>query len=257
MAFKFLKTGAESVAMAKQAEAEKQKRMEEQGKMFRFWIKPKEEARITFVDGEVSAEGFLCPPRYYEHNLFLNGSWNNYFVCPEKTNPDAHDSCPICESGDRPSLVALFTIIDHRQYKSEKTQKIYLNTRKILAAKPKTFEILNKLAQKFGGLAGHTFDVSRTDDKDASVGSVFIPIETKSVDELKKLYVEAKTDPKTNTTTMETYFLSADYEKEIVYRTGDQLRALGLGKPAAGAAVMSPGGQPVAQDAPMDYSKQL
>src|SRR5947209_7977676 len=120
MAFTFIKTGAESAALAQQAAVEAERKKEQQGKLYRFWLKDNEEARITFIDGELNADGYLTPPRWYEHNLFLNGSWNNYFVCPEKTLPESKDSCPICESGDRPSLVAAFTIIDHRTYVGKK-----------------------------------------------------------------------------------------------------------------------------------------
>ena len=76
MAFTFLKTGAASAKLAQKAAAEPEAR-KQQGKMFRFWMKEKEEARITFVDGDLAKDGPLAgypdPPRYYEHNLFLNG----------------------------------------------------------------------------------------------------------------------------------------------------------------------------------------
>lgn len=254
MAFTFLKTGAASAQMAKQAAVEQEQRKEGAGKLYRFWLKENEEARITFVDGELTAEGFLCPPRYYEHNLFLNGSWNNFFVCPEKTNPDSKDSCPLCESPDRPTLVALFTIIDHRQFTSVKDKtKVFKNTKKLLVAKPQTFELLNKIAIKRGGLAGCTFDTSRVGDKSASVGSMFDFVEKKPIEELKALYVVEKIDPKTNQKVKVVNFTPADYEKEIVYRTGDDLRKLGLGKPME-TQVSHPSGSKVEA---VDYSKEL
>ena len=46
---------------------------------------------------------------------------------------------------NRPSLVALFTIIDHRQIQSTKDKtKVYKDTKKLLVAKTQTFELLNK-----------------------------------------------------------------------------------------------------------------
>lgn len=252
MAFKFMKTGAESAKMAQQAAQEAEQRKEQIGKLWRFFLKDKEDARITFVDGDLNAEGFLCPPRWYEHNLYLNGNWNNFFVCPEKTNPEAHDTCPIDVSGDRPALVAAFTIIDHRTY-TGKNNVVYKDTRRLLVAKPQTFELLNKLAVKLGGLAGQTFDVSRVGDKSASVGSLFIPIEKKPIEELKTLYTREVTDPKTNVKSKVTNFVPADYEAEITYRTGDELRKLGLGQP--GAQPLNPGGTET--DKPVDYSAQL
>jgi len=229
MAFTFLKRGAEGAKLAQRAAAEAEQRRLQENKMFRFWMKEKEEARITFIDGELAKEGplqgLLDPPRYYEHNLFLNGSWNNFFVCPEKTSPDSGDKCPICESGDRPSLVALFTILDHRAIQSTKDKtKMYKDTKKLLVAKPQTYEILLKHAIKRGGLAGCTFDASRVGDKSASVGSMFDFVEKNDVKELQKLYMIEKADPKTNVKTKVTNFTPADYEKEIVFKSGDDLR---------------------------------
>jgi hypothetical protein len=231
LAFKFIKTGEESVQIAKQAALQQEQFKEKMGKLFRFFLNEGEEGFITFVDGELSPQGYLIPPRWYEHNLYLNGSWNNYFVCPEKTNPAENEKCPICESGDRPALVSGFTIIDHRTHKSEKSGKEYKDTRKILIAKSQTFEMLNKIAMKRGGLACATFEVTRVSSKDAAVGSMFDFKEKKSREELMKLYTYEQTDPKTNQKKIVSNFVPADFEQEIVYKTGNELRALGLGKP--------------------------
>lgn len=230
MGVSWLKKGAESAKAAQQEAAAAEQRKSEQGKMWRFWLKEGEEARITFVDGELSSEGFLLPPRFYEHNVYLNGSWNNLFVCPEMTNPEAGEKCPICEGGDRPSLVALFTIIDHRVFKG-KDGKSYSNTPKILAAKSQSFEMLNKLAIKRGGLAGCTFDVSRMGDKSASIGSMFDFIEKTEIEVLKTKFTRTfkGEDGKEKTVSL---FVPTDYEKEIVYRTANELRQLGFGKQA-------------------------
>ena len=254
MAFKFLKAGKESADLAAKQAAEAQAYRENQGKLFRFWLKEQEEARITFVDGDLSPDGYLVPPRYYEHGLYLNGSWNNFFVCPEKTNPEAKDSCPICVAPDRPSLVALFTIIDHRTFHGSKDKsKVYVDTKKLMVCKPQTFELLNKIAMKRGGLAGCTFDVSRIGDKAAAVGSLFDFVVKTPISELKAKYQVEKTDPKTNQKVKVTNFEVADYEKEITYRTGDELRKLGLGQIPAAAT------EQAAEKAgkPVDYSEQL
>jgi hypothetical protein len=258
MAFTFLKRGAESAKMAQKAAAEAEARRDQSGKMFRFWMKEKEEARITFVDGELAKEGalagYLDPPRYYEHNLFLNGQWNNFYYCPEKTNPDANDKCPLCESGDKPALVALFTIIDHRQIPSTKDKtKVWKDQKKLLVAKPQTYELLTKHAIKRGGLAGCTFDASRVGDKSAAVGSMFDFVEKKTIEELQKLYMVERTDPKTNQKMKVTNFTPADYEKEIAYRTGEELRELTKGGPGSDVPFNAPGGT----GASVDYSKDL
>lgn len=227
---------AKGSASAKVAEKEEQEaaiRKESQGLMWRFWLKAGEEATITFVDGELSKEGFLLPPRFYEHNLYLNGKHNNLFVCPEKTNPASGDKCPICEDpNEKPSLIALFTIIDHRIF-SGKDDKQYTDRPKILAAKSQSFEMLNKIASKLGGLAGQTFSVSRSKaDKSPAIGDVYLPMSKAPVEELRQKYMVEKTDPITGKKSMSSLFVPADYELEIIYRTGDELRKMGLGSAA-------------------------
>lgn len=257
MALTWMKKGEDSVKLAQQAEAEAEKRKQEQGKMFRFWLKEGEDVRITFVDGALTSEGFLMPPRYYEHQLFLNGSWNNQYVCPEKTNPESGEKCPICEGGDRPSLVALFTVIDHREFKG-KNDVVYRDTPKLLVAKAQTFELLNKIAVKRGGLAGCTFDVSRMGDKAASVGSMFDFVEKHDVDVLKKEFTrKVKDDKGKETGEVASVFVPADYETEIVYRTADELRSLGFGKGGVGGAPKAAGQQSGNDGGTTDYSNQL
>jgi len=256
MAFTFLKKGAESAKLAQRAAAEAEQR--QGNKAFRFWMKEKEEARITFIDGDLQEDGphagHLDQYRYYEHNLFLNGQWNNFFVCPERTNPDSGEKCPICESGDKPAFVALFTVIDHRQFTSSKDKtKVYKDTKKLLVAKPQTYELLTKHAIKRGGLTGCTFDASRIGDKSASVGSMFDFVEKKSVEDWKKLYQIERTDPKTNQKSKVSNFTPLEYEKEISYRTADELRK----EVAADADVpfKAPGGTGAAGSP--DYSDEL
>lgn len=235
MAFNFLKTGADSVNIAKQAESEAEMRRETQGRMWRFFLgqvsgsSKYDEARITFVDGDLSPEGYLLPPRWYEHSLMIGARLEN-FVCPEKTNPHSDEKCPLCEVAERVSLVAAFTIIDHRSYKSSKGET-YSNSRRLFVAKTQTFEILNKMAVKRGGLAGCTFDVSRSGEKSPGVGNVFDFTEKTPIEALQGLYTTVSTDPKTNAKSQTTYFLPADYETEIVYRSADELRKLGFGAP--------------------------
>lgn len=229
MAIKWLQKGADSAKIAEQEEAEAEQRKLEASKMYRFWLKDGEEARITFVDGDLSPEGFLLPPRFYEHNLYMNGSFNNHFVCPEKTNPASGDKCPLCEHGDRPALVALFTIIDHREFKT-KSGDIIKDTPKLMVVKGITFELLNKIAVKRDGLANATFDVSRIGDKSASVGSLFDFIEKHDPEEMKKEFMR-KAKNEDGEEVMETFYKPANYEEEITYRTADELLEMGLGKP--------------------------
>jgi hypothetical protein len=255
MAINWLKQGQESQALAKQEEAAQQARKDAQGKLFQWFLKDKEDASCTFVDGDLSPEGFLLPPRYYEHTVKVGGQFQNY-VCPEQTDPAGGHKCPICEQGERPSLVALFTVIDHRSFKG-KDDKVYTNTRKLLKAKPTSFELLNKLAIKRGGLAGCRFDVSRNGDKSAAIGSLFDFTEKNPVDDLKAKYTRTYKDKDGKEHTV-CDFEPANYTEEIVFRGEDELRQLGFGKGAvsggmSGFSGSNPGGNATATD----YSKEL
>ena len=198
--------------------------------------------------------GNLRPPRYWEHNLLRNGSWNNFYVCPEKTDPAAGVKCPLCADNKVPALVALFTIIDHRQHTSKDKTKVYKDTKRLLVAKPQTFELLNKHAIKRGGLTGCTFDASRVGARAPAVGSMFDFVEKNTLADLKKLYTKETVDPKTNQKVTVTNFTPADYDKEINTLSIEDLQKLvittGDDTPFSGKPGSGTGGSP-------DYSDQL
>ena len=204
-----------SAAVAEMAKYEKEVAIQQEmnKRMWRFWLPEGEEARITFVDGTISADGNIDFFTYYEHNLMLNGKWGNTFVCTKDVEP-----CPICEAGDRSSFVGAFTVIDHREFKA-KDGKIYKDSPRLFICKKDTIKMLQILGSKRGGLAGCTFDVTRTGEKSASVGSMYDFIEKTAVEELQKKYVRKNADGK-----IETFFVPADYYKECQYRTAAELR---------------------------------
>ena len=236
----WLLVGAKSDEATKAEEAAHAKRKEEKGKAFRFWLKDGEKAQITFVDGDLVDGNHLQPPRYYEHNLYLNGTWGHTFVCPQSTNPGSGEKCPICESGDRPSLVSLFTIIDHREFSSKDGSKSYKDSVKLLVAPSQPFLLLREIALKVGGLAGSRWEVSRSGEKSSRIGSSFYPESKKTIEELRALYSYEDIDPKTGVKSTKTKFKALDYETEIIYRTSAQLLELGLGKPSAPSFAQAP-----------------
>jgi hypothetical protein len=258
MSVKWLNRGTASKAMQQQEQAEQAARKAASGKMFRFFLKPEEECQITFVDGNLSPEGILLPPRYFEHTVEQGGKYVNY-VCPEKTRPDEGYKCPICEQGDRPALVALFTVIDHRTFKSKDGTKTYANRPKLFVAKPITFDMLNKLAQKRGGLANCTFDVSRVGDKSAAVGSMFDFREKHTdIEALKEAFQMDVIDPQTGKVTgTKTAYEPADYDSEIVFMTDEELRGLGFGKTVQTGVSFKPGGAAKKAAASDDYEEHL
>jgi hypothetical protein len=240
MAVSWMKKGAESAAAIKQADVESEIKKEQNQRMWRFYLKEGKEARITFVDGDLTPEGLLDIVTFKEHQIFMNGSWQNWFPC---TN--AEEPCPICESGDEPSLVGALTVIDHSESTSKDGTKKYKDQKRLFVAKRETLKLLQTLGAKRGGLAGCTFDAMRIGERAANVGSTFDFIEKQSLADLNAKYPTK--DAKGNPIEL---FTPADYEKEIQYRTAKELRALGFGS-----------ANPIGAEVPMtdnqDYDKHL
>lgn len=216
----FMKKGGDAQKMHHKAEkdAEARKKAAE-NKAYRFWVPQEDEAQITFLDGELDAEGVLSAPTFWEHNLKLAGKWGNTFACTQ-----LEEECPICESGDNAYLITLFTIIDHRSY-TDKQNKKHQHNKRLFACKRETFKRLQKIAAKRGGLAGITFDVSRGGDKSASVGDTFDFVEKRTLPEIAKAYGLKGDD-----------VAPFDYEAVVPYFTASELIEQGLGSADSAAA---------------------
>jgi|PlaIllAssembly_1097288.scaffolds.fasta_scaffold00045_4 hypothetical protein len=210
------KRGKAATAAMEQYEKDADKHFAEKNRMWRFWIPKGESARVTFVDGNLLPDGTLDILTFREHSVQVNGDWEQ-FVCIAESEP-----CPLCEGGDFPSLVGVLTIIDHRTYKGKKG--VYKDTPKLYVAKKNTIKLLQQMATKRDGLAGATFEISRLNDSDPNVGGSFDFEEKGNITALQKQYTRKGKDGKTTTV-----FVPADYEKEIVFLSGKELRAKGFG----------------------------
>lgn len=226
----WLKRGDDAKKLTEQKEQQQQQAYEDASKLWRFFVKKGEERRITFVDGEIGENGMLDQPKYYEHGpLFWNGKYQ-FFLCKAQTNPGEGHVCPICEMGNKPALVALFTIIDHTVTKSKDGTKTYKDRKMLFVAKSKTYELLQTMAKKRGGLRGITFDAMRSKDpKSPGVGDAFDFVEKRDPAECEKLYTVTYKD-KDGKEHTDARFSVADYDKEINVKSEDELRALGFGK---------------------------
>lgn len=170
---------------------------------FRFWIAPKKETEITFVDDSSKplilehggqTHRLDLPILLDEHQLNLNGDWKNWFTCLRPMG----QACPICDAKDQATQVAAYTIIDHTVWKSKKgeTHKDELKLYVVKTSTP-TFEALSKFAAKMPTLRGKRFCVSRS-DKGTNVGDVLIPIgETALTDEIQPVNYLKVFAPKT------------------------------------------------------------
>lgn len=205
----FIKKGKQAQeAMAKEEHKAEQK---SKGTVMRFWMPKDADNEITFLDGDLQ-DGMLDIPFYYEHQVNMNGSWNNHFICTQDEEP-----CPVCEGGHSPSYVGVFTVIDHSEYTSKKDNKVYKDQVRLMVAKRDSIKQLQKLAEKRGGLRGCRFDVSRTGDKSPAIGNVFDFTEKVTHAQLEKLYKEKATP--------------LNYEELLtnMYMPAKELRKLGFG----------------------------
>ena len=126
------------------------------GGLRRWWMKKGETRRILFVDGE-------DPMMYWEHQLKIDGSWQNWEVCLKKNGIDP--DCPVCEEEKKFAYyAALYTLIDIDGWEDKKGNK-HTCERKLLAAKTKLSKKLRRQHEKRGGLAGCIYDLTRGDDE--------------------------------------------------------------------------------------------
>lgn len=205
------KSGNAAKKAVEKEDQKQQQKMDQMNRMRRFWIPPEKETQITFLDGNLDDDGVLDTMVFYEHQVFMNGNWRNWFICTADDEP-----CPICEGGDEPYLAGVFTIIDHSEFTTNQG-KTFKNQPRLFVAKRQTLKLLQKKAAKNGGLAGCTFDVSRTGGKSPGVGDVFDLDGKRSLSELKLAFPDVES------------WEPAAYDEEIVYHSAKELRSMGFG----------------------------
>ncbi len=210
--------GAAAKAAIASEDAKAELAKAEKDKLWRFWMPAEEERKLTFLDGNVDADGMLDVFMFYEHSVVVAGD-RKQFVC----TAEKEGSCPLCDRGDsKPYLVGVLTVIDHTPHKIKKGDnagKIIKDQKKLFVAKKQTIKQLSKIAVKRGGLAFATFDVQRDGEKGAAVGTQF-----DFVEKLKPAEFKAKYELK------DEYVQPAQLEKEITYRSADELVEMGLGQ---------------------------
>jgi len=170
----------------------------------RFFLRPKEEAKIVFVDDG----GFFC----WVHQLQINGSWNNWATCTRDFAP-----CKICEKiPTDPQRYSrrygeYFTIIDTREITLRNGDKI--NNRKcLLRATGPAIDRLADLKSKHGSLSGLVFTVKRYTSTESACGSSF---DYEGKTDIGKKFGEEFTKP-------------IDYATVLAPPTQEELNRLGL-----------------------------
>lgn len=158
-------------------------------KPWRFFLKKGETRSIIVLEDN--------PPIIKEHNLKINGKWGHIYTCLQNTG----QPCPLCAANDKPYRIGFYTIVDRTPFEYDRkvrddngketgqTERVKGKDRiKALGAK---YEMLLKLqgrSQKYGGLVGVTFDVTRSDsDKSPSIGDDWEKTGRLDTDDIVKL----------------------------------------------------------------------
>lgn len=224
----FIKRGKQAQAISDQEE--KKAEMRGKNNIFRFWMPKGESSSITFLDGDLM-DGILDIPFYHEHNVNMNGSWMNWFICTQDEEP-----CPICEGGGTSSYVGVMTVIDHGEYTSKKDGVVHKDNIKLFIAKRDTIKLLQKYAVKRGGLRGCTFDVARTGDKSPAVGSAFDFTEKLTEQQLVQKYKSTKVGELDRSKPV-------NYDEYLkgLYQPASELRKLGFGSSEGPVGSEGPG----------------
>ena len=128
----------------------------------RLWMPKGASKTIMFCDDEAF--------RFWEHQLYVDGSWRNWYVCPKK---NANEPCPICDKDYQAAFVSFYTIIDKTGYTDRSGNK-HVNKKILFPAKIPTLEKLKRQSEKRGGLTGCVFEVTRgSNPKSSSTGDDF------------------------------------------------------------------------------------
>lgn len=239
----WLKTGAESEALQRQDQEEFEERKKGFALPYRFFIPRNSEPReITFIDGELDARGYLTPPRFFEHTITNSEGRLEHYICPKRTDPKTYKDCPLCNSGNRATLMGVFTIIDHSVYTNDQTGEVFQDRVRLMAVKPQAFDLLAHQAKTHGGLDCRRFLVSRVGEKSSGTGDVFefidhydrqvlrntyFRVEEPTQEDLDQAAIEGLPAPKP---TRKTNFVPVDYANAIPFYTPEQLADLGMGQ---------------------------
>lgn len=203
-------------------EIDRRKKISDLGGDRHFFLKPGEEARVTFLDGELyidgDEKGFFKNPSRYEHQVWGDGGPPQYFACTAEKAP-----CPICRANNRAYLATYFTVIDHRVIKGQRAT--YKNRKILYVAKHGTVQRLRRLAAKNkGSLRGISFEISRSGERSATVGDEFMILKRRSSAQLVERVRDVWTDAKTSK--------PIPYDQVLVYHTAKKLKKMGVGEAA-------------------------
>jgi len=124
---------------------------------YRFKLKPNSSSTVIYLDDE----GFS----FQEHSIQHGQKWEQWTCSGPST-------CPLCQSGNKPYHITVFSVIDTTRWTDQRGQ-LHQNEKKIHALKADSALALMNKKERWGGLKGKAVLISRKGDKDAGAGSDF------------------------------------------------------------------------------------
>lgn len=209
-----MKGSAAKDALKVEQEAAAVRQAQRDNDTFRFYVKPKSERRVTFLDGALDEDGDLDTVCFYEHSI--NNPKERYPKYPCINDPANGIECPICESGSNAYFATVFTVIIHEEWESKKDKVTHECKKQLFVAKQGAADKLRKYAKKHGGLQGVTFDISRTNEDAWNVGDDFDFLQKDSMEDIALAF------PETDCTAF-------DYDEVIPVYDSDELVGMGFG----------------------------
>lgn len=213
----WLMGGSQSKAALQQTLHAQQEAKEAAARMRRFYLNVGEEKQVTFLDGDMDGDGLLEFLSFHEHRVQTGPkNWDN-IVCVAR-----QEICPLCNSGDKPSFVGVFTVLNETPYTIKtgpNAGKVLEARRELYVATANTLQVLQHHAAKRGGLRGWKVEIARLTDKEARVGSTFQWLSRRSPEEIAALGENGT---------------PADYGHELKYMSAAEMVKAGFGKAASG-----------------------
>lgn len=206
----FLKTGND----AKKALLQEQEKVDADAELRTeartFWLRPESQEVITFLDGNLDADGMLDVPLVYNHNVY-NANMGVKGERIDVTCVQDQEPCPLCDH-DKAALVGLLTIVQHTEFQGKDGETIS-NPQRLFMCKRGTLRELQEAATELGGLRGAQFRVRRTGKRKATVGDEFEYLGTLTDDQMEDNFPEPQ---------------PLDYEKALVFFSGAELYERGV-----------------------------
>jgi hypothetical protein len=195
---------------------------------FRFKLNQNSTGYMIFLD-DIGERSFLLEHQFQTKKADGTINYYNYETCIR----DIEGECPLCDSGSRPTLVAVSTVFDLTEY-TKKDGTIAGPRKKLIVLKKGGQDRFLRKQEKLGGLKYKKFEVYRSSDQKAEATGTDAEFE-KEIDP-KVLEQFCPEDEK-----FEDWIKPFDYAEVFKPKTAQELRAaMGMSEPVGASEAQEP-----------------